>query len=309
MNKQGWSSRVHSRQASQEEFDSTVVVSTHPDAGRILTGTKECWVRDPIHFLMSSMIVIAMKEVHDQHPDQAIGFNPMFGIDFYAKSIKDSKNPYKLCHVGEMWQYYKRSRSADIIMTHAQKEWRTAEGEVKTDMVKTELRLVLHDRIMKKYMQLWEKAHPDQSFNVFKADKEFGNKGSASILFTVDRTLFNNAAEYARSKDEKICESDPDRAQEIKEIACLLKKHCAKELKDIFYEYEYIPNWLEFKNIHNPIIFIRYSVEDGPEQVYARRFVTPNYSQDASYSVPKYWPPREYKIIYDGDDASDVKVN
>ena len=310
MSKQGWNAITHSLQTSQDEpFDSKAVVSPDPDAGRILTGTEECWVKDPIHFLLSSMVVIAMHEIYEHHPGKAIAIDPIFGIDFYAKSIEDSHRPYKLCHFGDMWQYSKRSKSADIIMTHVQKEWTTPEGETKTKRDEIELRHLLHERIVEEYKKLWEKKHPGIEFNVFKADKEFGNEGTSTILFSVKRSLFAAATELARSRDWKIHETDPVRAREIKEIAELLRKYCPKELKDIFYEYDDIPNWVEFKNIHNPILFLKYTVEDGPEQTYARRFVTPNYAKDASYSVPKYWPPREYKIIYSGDEASGVKVN
>ena len=311
MSSKSYSSRTHSRQTSSQEepYDSASVVSTDSRAGCILTGSDECWVKDPIHFLMSSMVLIAMKEVRDQYPVEKLTFEPTFEIDFYAKSIEDSRRPYKLCHLGDMWQYSKRSKSADVIMTYTQREWTTPEGEVKTGKVEVELYHLLHERIVNEYRKLWEEKHPDKKFHLAQANKEFGNAGSSAVLFSIQRSLLVSATEYARSKDGKMRDADSSRGKELREVAALLKKHCADELKDVFYEHEYIPNWVEFKNIHNPILFVRYSVDDGPEQTYARRFVTPNYSKNAAYSVPKYWPPREYKIIYSGDEASGVKVN
>ena len=301
---------MRSSQKSQDKsFDSKVVVSTDPDAGRILTGSDECWVTDPIHFLLSSMIIIAKSEIYEQHPGKALSIDPMYWIDFYAKSIEESERPYKLCNLGDMWQYSKRSKIANIVMTHVQKEWTTPEGETKTKMAEIELNRVLYNRIVEDYKKLWEENHPGIEFNFLKANKEFGNKGTSAILFSTDKSLFAAATELARNKNGKMREKDPERIMEVNEISKLLKKYCSEELKDISYEYEYIPNWVEFKNIHNPILFLKYTVEDGPEQTYARRFVTPNYAKDEAYSVPKYWPPREYKIVYSGDEASGVKVN
>lgn len=309
MNKQGWNDKQSLQTSQDEPFDSKVVVSTDPDAGRILTGSDECWVTDPIHFLLSSMVVIATSEIYEQHPGKALTIDPIYWIDFYAKSIEESQRPYKLCHLGDMWQYSKRSKTANIVMTHVQKKWTTPEGETKTKRVEIELSNVLHERIIDEFKKLWEEKHPGIKFNVFKANKEFGNKGTSAIIFTVSKSLFAAATELAGNKHGKIRETDPVKAVEVKEIAKLIRKHCPDELKDISYEYEYIPNWIEFKNIHNPILFMKYTVEDGPEQTYARRFVTPNYAKNVAYSVPKYWPPREYKMVYSGDEASGVKVN
>lgn len=302
MNKQGCD-------IQDEPFETKFVVSTDPDAGRILTDSDECWVKDPIHFLLSSMVIIAISEIYEQHPGKALRIDPMYWIDFYAKSIEESQRPYKLYHIGDVWQYSKRSKTANIVMTHVQKEWTTPEGETKTKSIKIELISVLCERIIEEYKKLWGEKHPGIKFNIVKANKEFGNKGTYAIIFTESKSLFAAATELARNKNWKMHEKDSTRDVEVKEIAKLLRKYCPEELKDISYEYNYIPNWVEFKNIHNPILFLKYTADDGPEQTYARRFVTPNYAKDVAYSVPKYWPPREYKIVYSGDEASGVKVN
>lgn len=291
-------SPVHSRKASMdfhreskpaEQIDTSSVKSSDPNAGKILA--KDSWVRDPIHFLLASMALIAADEVRKANKGKDVRFYPgEYEIDFYAKSVEESRNPYKLWEVGDVWQYGKKAK-------------RNGGDLVKVGNGKT-LESLLAERIIEDFKFNYIEDHPGEKFSLFAAVKEYGNPLIHEIVFAKpSRYEFNTAVAKAKSfKERDVTPTDTN------SLTYLIFKYCGDKLDEIYYEPEYILNWVEFKNIHNPILYIHYSV-DGVDKRYARRFVTPNYAEDAAYSLPKYWPPKEYRVVYSGDEASGHECN